>query len=79
MTKIRLNILALSVALVAGSVSLAGAEPLKVTIGMPAPITGPSANFGDSMVKGAQIAIDQEKHAGCPECPGRCLRRSAGR
>ena len=62
MTKIRLNILALSVALVAGSVSLAGAEPLKVTIGMPAPITGPSANFGDSMVKGAQIAIDQEKN-----------------
>jgi branched-chain amino acid transport system substrate-binding protein len=28
---------------------------------MPAPITGPSANFGDAMVKGAKIAIDEEK------------------
>lgn len=39
----------------------AHAQQLNVTIGMPAPITGPSANFGDSMVKGAQIAIDQAK------------------
>jgi len=55
-----LKVLALSVTLAIGSGSTAFAQ-LKVKIGMPAPITCPSANFGDSMVKGARIAIDEEK------------------
>jgi branched-chain amino acid transport system substrate-binding protein len=56
-----IRILGLTAALVAMSASAAMAQPKEITIGMPAPITGPSANFGDSMVKGAQIAIDQAK------------------
>jgi branched-chain amino acid transport system substrate-binding protein len=52
--------LALSAALALG-VSSAALAQTEVKIGMSAPITGPSANFGDSMVKGAQIAIDEEK------------------
>jgi branched-chain amino acid transport system substrate-binding protein len=61
MTGIRSKFLTLSAALVASGASLAFAQPAEITIGMPAPITGPSANFGDSMVKGAQIAVDEEK------------------
>ena len=55
-----LKILLLSATVATGTGSAAFAQ-LKVKVGMPAPITGPSANFGDSMVKGAKIAIDEEK------------------
>jgi len=61
MSLVRTKLLGLTVvALVAGG-SVAMSEPSEITIGMPAPITGPSANFGDSMVKGAEIAIAEEK------------------
>jgi branched-chain amino acid transport system substrate-binding protein len=47
--------------LVFASANLSYAQSLQATIGMPAPLTGPEATFGDAMVKGAQIAIDQAK------------------
>ncbi len=52
-----LSLLAGTLVLSAGIAS--AAQPIAVKIGMPAPLTGPSANFGDAMVKGAQIAIDE--------------------
>ena len=37
------------------------AQPLTVTIGVPAPLTGTEATVGDSLVKGARVAVDRAK------------------
>lgn len=47
-------------AVVAASSASRSAE-LSATIGMPTPMTGAEATFGDAMVKGAQIAIAEAK------------------
>lgn len=49
----------LALALAAGHT--AQAESISVKIGLSGPMTGPEATYGDAMVKGARIAIDEAK------------------
>jgi len=63
MTRTRSKVLLLCAtsSILFASAALSYGQSLRATIGMPAPLTGPEATFGDAMVKGAQIAIDQAK------------------
>lgn len=49
----------LAVGLAAGYDAAAQTAPIK--IGVPGPMTGAEASYGDAMVKGAQIAVDEAK------------------